>query len=867
MSSSSSKNICFNSNCKEASEKWRNGWRRRTGEYAPLCDRCASAYEEGKFCEAFHSSTSGWRCCESCGKQIHCGCIVSFHMFVLLDAGGIECLTCARKSFVLTPNPAWPPPSQSLTSPFERRKGFSVKTLGSIVGSGPVPWRIAPSLFKESNIQSEAQTRMPFEIDVLGGINLFGTSERLPTASPEKKRELPDERCFNGKLIVGPFDTFQNGHNALNPKEHPFLSINNIQPIIFPIDDSSNFSLTTASSSKTEQDDTGQLSATFSTQNTISIPVDKKVGSHYRMDSCGETQVRNGKVQGDGRSRNQLLPRYRPQITEELLQISSYSKSVITPLFEKTLSASDAGRIGRLVLPKKCAEAYFPPIAQPEGLPLKVLDVKGKEWVFQFRFWPNNNSRMYVLEGITPCIQSLRLQAGDVVTFSRLEPEGNLVMGGRKSSSVPSPDQGDGAVIKGNNVLIPANCQAKNKCVEGITVNGHMKGKSPSSFQPISHVSKADIGSTTSEIHETKPIYSSKGKGSILVSKCKRLRIENDIELKLSTDEAQGLMRPPAKIVPSVFVVDGCEFEEFEGTAPIIGRPTILATDHFGEKIKWVQCEDCFKWRKVPKDVLLPSGWICSENEWDLDRSRCSDAEELAVEKLEDILPAINKVSSKIGEITTKDADMFVTQERLDTLANLATLGDDGDISASSHSRSKRPWFATEESSKHKQSCDCAICSSSKHRFRTLMERYVKHQLEEIGESASQKSQQQQFPEQVHNVDTHRVTDAGNITPTWGEVSKMVCLDYHNGRKSSPSLLKGQIDLNIHPEREEDFSPVSESGTTKQLHPHVTEKFFMQQMPSGSGIGNLVRTRMQQDGIGGANLISCLAADGGNQEN
>ncbi|KAK8664791.1 hypothetical protein V6N13_084565 [Hibiscus sabdariffa] len=58
------------------------------------------------------------------------------------------------------------------------------------------------------------------------------------------------------------------------------------------------------------------------------------------------------------------------------------------------LSASDAGRIGRLVLPKKCAEAYFPPISQPEGLPLKVQDSKGKEWIFQFRFWPNNNSRI-----------------------------------------------------------------------------------------------------------------------------------------------------------------------------------------------------------------------------------------------------------------------------------------------------------------------------------------------------------------------------------------------------------------------------------------------------------------------------------------
>lgn len=58
-------------------------------------------------------------------------------------------------------------------------------------------------------------------------------------------------------------------------------------------------------------------------------------------------------------------------------------------------------------------QAYFPPISQPEGLPLKIQDVNGKEWHFQFRFWPNNNSRMYVLEGVTPCIQSLQLQAGD----------------------------------------------------------------------------------------------------------------------------------------------------------------------------------------------------------------------------------------------------------------------------------------------------------------------------------------------------------------------------------------------------------------------------------------------------------------------
>lgn len=69
------------------------------------------------------------------------------------------------------------------------------------------------------------------------------------------------------------------------------------------------------------------------------------------------------------------------------------------------------------------SQAYFPPISQPEGLPLKIQDVKGKEWMFQFRFWPNNNSRMYVLEGVTPCIQSMQLQAGDTGTVPNLVME------------------------------------------------------------------------------------------------------------------------------------------------------------------------------------------------------------------------------------------------------------------------------------------------------------------------------------------------------------------------------------------------------------------------------------------------------------
>ena len=38
------------------------------------------------------------------------------------------------------------------------------------------------------------------------------------------------------------------------------------------------------------------------------------------------------------------------------------------------------------------------------------------------------------------------------------------------------------------------------------------------------------------------------------------------------------------------------------------------------EKIQWAQCEDCFKWRKLPVNALLPSKWTCSDNSWDPER-------------------------------------------------------------------------------------------------------------------------------------------------------------------------------------------------------------------------------------------------------
>ncbi|GAU33523.1 hypothetical protein TSUD_386680 [Trifolium subterraneum] len=101
-SSSSSSKLCFNSDCKDfKSDRPKKGWRLRTGDLAQLCDRCGSAFEEGRFCDIFHANASGWRNCETCRKRIHCGCIVSSNTFVLLDPGGIECFTCARKNIIL----------------------------------------------------------------------------------------------------------------------------------------------------------------------------------------------------------------------------------------------------------------------------------------------------------------------------------------------------------------------------------------------------------------------------------------------------------------------------------------------------------------------------------------------------------------------------------------------------------------------------------------------------------------------------------------------------------------------------------------------------------------------------------------------
>ncbi|KAK1407071.1 hypothetical protein QVD17_38682 [Tagetes erecta] len=258
-SSSSSQSSCLQ--CRDSTFNcFRNGWRLRSGERANLCYRCACVYEEGRFCETFHLTDDGWRDCESCGKLVHCGCVVSFNQYFLLDFGGVICMECSKKNLILARN---------------RRYAREFQT-------DPID---IPDLAK--NVQNESHC-LPV------GIN-------------------SDVQCI-------------------------------------------------------------------------------------------------------------------PRTT----------RSVLKPLFEKLLTVTDADfKLGRIVIPKKYAETFFPKISQPKGILMNILDVENKVWEFTFRYWLSGGSKTYVLEGLREFLTLKKSQAGDTVTFYRVEPGGNMAIGIQKTSVKP----------------------------------------------------------------------------------------------------------------------------------------------------------------------------------------------------------------------------------------------------------------------------------------------------------------------------------------------------------------------------------------------------------------------------------------------
>ncbi|XP_076948848.1 B3 domain-containing protein Os07g0563300-like [Bidens hawaiensis] len=513
--------VCFNSTCKQSIEVPTQGWLCRTGDFADLCDRCASAFKDGKFCDTYHLNASGWRCCESCGKKIHCGCIVSFHMFVLLDAGGIECLNCAKTEYILTPNPSWPSAFHSLHVPSEKIKDVSTKNWRYITGSDPVPWQQAPSLFGSSKSQHELQlTSCSLGQSKTIDPRARSVNDGWPVCAPE----ITGDRAQTTGI------QYDVKHSWF--KDDSFRNLSSLQETFMAHD---------------QKSENGRVSGIHVQQLAPPPSVSKQCSNNNNNETSTSlgNQARNAKDRGEPRARHQLLSYYSPQSKDQEHQQycggCDSSTAKITPLFEKVLSVSDAGKMGRLVVPKKYAEAYLPPISEPEGCPLAIQDLKGTQWVLQYRLWPNNNSRIYVLEGMTPCIQSMQLRAGDTVTFSKLEPEGKLIMGCRKAS-VASPSHKQSNVTT-TSVFVHEDALNDNK-------------------------SRNQDG-TWSDVD----IISNRAKRKKMCSDSKYLKFSFTLE------QAQGLLQPTLSSSPTVVLIDGVEFEVFQ-EAPIIGSSSEFSTDN-----------------------------------------------------------------------------------------------------------------------------------------------------------------------------------------------------------------------------------------------------------------------------------------------
>ncbi|XVF25780.1 hypothetical protein REPUB_Repub13aG0243000 [Reevesia pubescens] len=96
-------------------------------------------------------------------------------------------------------------------------------------------------------------------------------------------------------------------------------------------------------------------------------------------------------------------------------------------LLKKELKNSDVGSLGRIVLPKREAEANLPTLSDKEGIQVMIKDVYSNQmWTLKYKFWSNNKSRMYVLENTGDFVKQNRLEIGDSLTLYEDESK-NLV--------------------------------------------------------------------------------------------------------------------------------------------------------------------------------------------------------------------------------------------------------------------------------------------------------------------------------------------------------------------------------------------------------------------------------------------------------
>ncbi|XP_068651077.1 B3 domain-containing protein LFL1-like [Aristolochia californica] len=105
-------------------------------------------------------------------------------------------------------------------------------------------------------------------------------------------------------------------------------------------------------------------------------------------------------------------------------------------LLQKELQNSDVSSLGRMVLPKKEAEAHLPILNARDGIMITMEDMENaRVWNFKYRYWPNNKSRMYILEHIGEFIKAHGLRSGDVILIFKDDHPPKYLIQARKTVS------------------------------------------------------------------------------------------------------------------------------------------------------------------------------------------------------------------------------------------------------------------------------------------------------------------------------------------------------------------------------------------------------------------------------------------------
>lgn len=198
------------------------------------------------------------------------------------------------------------------------------------------------------------------------------------------------------------------------------------------------------------------------------------------------------------------------------------------------------------------------------------------------------------------------------------------------------------------------------------------------------------------------------------------------------------------------------------------------------------------------------------------------------------------------------EPDNVEALEGLDTLANLAILGEGEAIQAPGQATTKHPRHRpgcscivciqppSGKGPKHKQTCTCNVCLTVKRRFRTLMLRREKKQSEKEAETTRQRHQFQDELFLDRSMDDESLTCSNTSTSKLIEEGKMNdgSDEDPNRNKPSTSPFKGQIDLNMQPEREEELSPGSDSASMMKMLQDTGDRFLEQQRSNSGGTGS-----------------------------